>query len=96
MTQSLGKQPENGFLPWDRLEESVDPPILPLVNALNATGWARTVFSCAGHPEEPSSVATGRRQAHVDLVVSDPSLWQAVVSAMRRAKPRGVRIVEGG
>src|SRR5919206_670256 len=89
------------FQPWDRLDdEALDPPIRPLVRALNATGWVRTVFSCGGHPEEPDSAARGRRQAHVDVVVADERRWReyakrcarAAPAAVERLRLRGVRI----
>ena len=63
-----------GFVPWEALPETggaLDPPVRPLVAALNAPPWAHTVFSCAGHPEEPDAGARGRRQAHVDVLVAD-------------------------
>jgi hypothetical protein len=95
MPQPLGKQPGKSFVPWTDLDSALDPPIFPLVTALNATRWARTVFSCGGHPEEVDSVKAGRRQAHVDLVVSDLGRWNSFVSAVKRAKPKAVRAVEG-
>lgn len=84
-----------GFLPWNSLpDEALDPPIAPLVRALNQTTWACTIFSCAGHPEEPDSVKTGRRQAHIDLVISDDPRWRTFVAAVKRAT-HGVRVAEG-
>jgi hypothetical protein len=83
------------FVPWERLAGTLDPPIEPLVAAINRTGWALTVFSCAGHPEEPDSVARQRRQAHVDVVVSDEQRWRRFVDATRRRAPHGVRVTEG-
>jgi hypothetical protein len=71
-------------------DDALDPPIRPLVAAINAMGWARTVFSCAGHPDEPDAVATGRRQAHVDAIVRDPQAWKAWVRAVRREAPDAV------
>jgi hypothetical protein len=71
-------------------DDALDPPIRPLVAAINATGWARTVFSCAGHPEEPDAVATGRRQAHVDVIVRDARAWKAWTRAVRREAPAAV------
>ncbi|MBI3971468.1 MAG: hypothetical protein HY332_09285 [Chloroflexi bacterium] len=76
------------FVPWDALaDETLDPQIRPLVVALNRSGWARTVFSCAGHPEEPDSVERGRRQAHVDVAVSDLGRWRHFVRACKRLVP---------
>ena len=74
--------------------DALDPPIRPLVAAINANGWARTVFSCAGHPEEPDAVTTGRRQAHVDVIVRDARAWKAWTRAVRREAPVVVRTVE--
>ncbi len=94
---SLGQS----FVPWSALDEVVlDAPVRPLVVALNRTGWARTVFSCGGHPEEPDSVMQGRRQAHVDVVVADLNAWRRFVehcrheapAAVRRLAPAGVRL----
>ena len=86
-----------GFVGWAGVagavpvpDDAIDPPIRPLVGALNATGWARTVFSCAGHPEEADAIATGRRQAHVDVVVRDGRAWKAWTRAVRREAPRAV------
>ncbi len=88
-------------MPWSALDEAVlDAPVRPLVVALNRTGWARTVFSCGGHPEEPDSVMQGRRQAHVDVVVADLNAWRRFVehcrheapAAVRRLAPAGVRL----
>jgi hypothetical protein len=62
--------------------DQIDPPIRPFVVALNQTGWARTVFSCAGHPDEPDSTARGRRQAHVDVVTCDLGRWLAFTRAV--------------
>ena len=87
-----------GFSSWEQLAadpEVTEPQIRPLVDALNQTGWARTVFSCAGHPDEPDSIARGRRQAHVDLVVSDDRRWRQLVDALRKACHPLVRITEG-
>lgn len=79
------------FQPWASLDDIlIDAPIRPLVHALNATGWVRTVFSCAGHPEEPHSVAEGRRQAHVDVVTSDPRRWRDFAQRCRRDVPAAV------
>jgi hypothetical protein len=79
------------FQPWESLDDAlIDAPIRPLVHALNTTGWARTVFSCAGHPEEPLSVAEGRRQAHVDVVTSDPRRWRDFAQRCRRDVPAAV------
>jgi hypothetical protein len=71
--------------------EALDPPIRPLVGALNRTGWVHTVFSCAGHPEEPDAGPRGRRQAHVDVLVADPARWRAYVGRVRGAAPAAVR-----
>ena len=87
-----------GFVPWqDRADraapipdDALDPPIRPLVAAINATAWARTVFSCAGHPEETDAVATGRRQAHVDVIVRDARSWKAWTRAVRHEAPAAV------
>ncbi|CAA9294413.1 MAG: hypothetical protein AVDCRST_MAG77-5041 [uncultured Chloroflexi bacterium] len=83
------------FILWTQLEGALDPPIRPLVEALNATGWALTVFSCGGHPDEPDSVLRGRRQAHVDVVVSDLGRWRRAIAAMKRQLRRDVRLTEG-
>jgi hypothetical protein len=81
-----------GFVPWETLEdEALDAPIRPLVGALNCTGWVHTVFSCAGHPEEPDAGPRGRRQAHVDVLVADPARWRAFVGRVRGAAPAAVR-----
>lgn len=88
-------------MPWDALDEALlDAPVRLLVAALNRTGWARTVFSCGGHPEEPDSVAQGRRQAHIDVVVADLNAWRRFVercqreapAAVQRQAPAGVRL----
>jgi hypothetical protein len=87
-----------GFVPWVAdtdtpapvPESALDPPIRPLVAAINATGWARTVFSCAGHPDEPDAVTTGRRQAHVDVVVRDARAWKVWTRTVRREAPIAV------
>ena len=79
-----------GFVPWEALPETggaLDPPVRPLVAALNALPWAHTVFSCAGHPEEPDAGARGRRQAHVDVLVADAARWRAFVRRVRRTAP---------
>jgi hypothetical protein len=92
------------FQSWETLDDAaLDPPIRPLVRALNATGWVRTVFSCGGHPEERDSVRTGRRQAHVDVVTSDERRWREFArrcrdqeaAAARKGGRRAVRVVEG-
>jgi hypothetical protein len=81
-----------GFVPWDTVEgQALDPPIRPLVGALNRAGWVHTVFSCAGHPEEPDSGPRGRRQAHVDVLVADPARWRAYVGRVRGAAAAAVR-----
>ena len=72
----------------------LDPQIRPLVLALNQTGWARTIFSCAGHPEEPDSITKGRRQAHIDLLVNDLPRWRTLVQTLKRAT-KGIRVTEG-
>ena len=104
-----------GFLPWQEggaagavPAAALDPPVRALVAALNRTSWARTVFSCGGHPEEPDSVQRGRRQAHVDVAVCDLVRWRRFVAQCRRDIPAavghlrppevpgaGVRCVEG-
>jgi hypothetical protein len=79
-----------GFVPWEALAETggaLDPPVRPLVAALNALPWAHTVFSCAGHPEEPDAGVRGRRQAHVDVLVADAARWRAFVRRVRRTAP---------
>jgi hypothetical protein len=92
-----GERPAGAFIPWAILsagsagDASLDPPIRALVVALNATGWAHTVFSCAGHPDEPDSVQRGRRQAHVDALVSDLRRWRAFVRRCRPAARNAVR-----
>src|SRR5437899_3151077 len=76
------------FQPWGALDDALlDPPVRPLVRALNATAWVRTVFSCGGHPEEADSVARGRRQAHVDVVTCDLRRWQVYVQECRQRMP---------
>jgi hypothetical protein len=91
-----GDRPAGAFVPWTILSAGsagdalLDPPIRPLVAALNATGWAHTVFSCAGHPDEPDSVQRGRRQAHVDALVSDLRRWR---SCVRRCRPAAIDAV---
>jgi hypothetical protein len=93
-----GGKPGGGFVPWDVLpvEDGVlDVTIRPLVEALNRTGWVRTVFSCAGHPEEPDSVVRGRRQAHLDLLVADPGRWRTLVRRLRRRVPPAVAALGG-
>ena len=82
MAESGGK---GAFAPWEQLDdEALDPPVRAWVHALNATGWVRTVFSCAGHPEEPDSPKRGRRQAHVDVVTRDLARWHEYVRACRQ------------
>jgi hypothetical protein len=61
------------------------------VEALNQTGWVRTVFSCGGHPEAPDSVQRGRRQAHVDVLVADLNRWRALAQRCRRDAQAAVR-----
>src|SRR5438045_2201155 len=79
------------FQPWEALDDAaLDAPIRPLVRALNATGWVRTVFSCGGHPEEADSVARGRRQAHVDVVTCDLHRWRIYVQECRQRMPARV------
>jgi hypothetical protein len=34
---------------WDMPRDEIDKPMLPLVEALHATGWVKTRFSCEGH-----------------------------------------------
>jgi len=70
--------------------DGIDPPIRALVAALNRTGWARTVFSCSGHPEEPDSVVRGRCQAHLDLLIQDQSRWKHFINTVRSACSRHV------
>ncbi len=80
-----------GFVPWDDVVAPLlDAPIRPLVAALNGTSWVRTVFSCAGHPEEPDSVSRGRRQAHLDVLVADPARWQDFFRCVQRDAPAAV------
>jgi hypothetical protein len=98
MAQGTAPAMRGGFVPWRSLpdasapvpSESLDPPIRPLVDAINATGWARTVFSCGGHPEEPDAITTGRRQAHVDVIVRDARAWKTWVRHVRREAPAAV------
>jgi hypothetical protein len=104
-SQGTGPAPVGGgFVPWLPTgapgtgipaslpdNDLLDPPVRPLVEALNRTGWARTVFSCGGHPEEPDAVARGRRQAHVDVVVSDRRQWSAWVRHVKRAVPEAIQ-----
>ena len=98
MADGTASAMRGGFVPWQgRPDEpapvpavALDPPIRPLVAAINATDWARTVFSCAGHPEEPDAVATGRRQAHVDVIVRDARAWKVWTRAVRREAPAAV------
>ena len=93
----MGKSIGTGYRVWSALEadpELLDAPIRPLVEALNRTGWARTIFSCAGHPEEPDSIKKGRRQAHIDLLVNDLPTWQKFVAQVKHTA-RGVRVTEG-
>ncbi len=73
--------------------DGIDPPIRAVVAALNRTGWARTVFSCSGHPEEPDSVVRGRRQAHIDLLIQDQPRWKRFTNAVRNACGRSVKLV---
>src|SRR5436190_15677386 len=76
------------FQPWDALDDAaLDPPVRPLVRALNATEWVRTVFSCGGHPEEADSVSSGRRQAHVDVVTREPARWREFVRVCKHLVP---------
>src|SRR6266542_374163 len=83
---AAGKQVGQGFLPWDALTpEDLDPEICPLVEALNRTTWARTIFSCAAHPEEPDSIQQGRRQAHLDLLINNLPRWHTYVQLVRKA-----------
>ena len=92
----MGKSTGSGYRTWPELAadpELLDEPIRPLIGALNATGWALTVFSCAGHPDEPDSTPKGRRQAHVDLVVNDLGHWQSFVKSIPRTP--GIRVTEG-
>ena len=98
MAEGTAPAMRGGFVPWQGRPEAsapvpadaLDPPIRPLVAAINATGWARTVFSCAGHPEEPDAIATGRRQAHVDVIVRDARAWKAWTRTVRREAPAAV------
>ena len=92
----MGKSIGTGYRSWAQLEadpDLVDAPIRPLVEALNATDWARTVFSCAGHPEEPDSVKRGRRQAHIDLLVNDLPQWQRFIRSIPGVP--AVKVTEG-
>lgn len=88
-------QPFGPFVPWETNgavpPAGVDPPVRGLVAALNQTGWVHTVFSCGGHPEEPDSIQRGRRQAHVDVLVSDRQRWRAVTQRCRREVQTAVR-----
>jgi hypothetical protein len=61
------------------------------VAALNRTNRVRTVFSCGGHPEEPESVQRGRRQAHVDVLVSDLKWWRTLTRRCGRDAQAAVR-----
>lgn len=92
---SAPDRPAGAFVPWADLSTgggaSLDPPVRPLVAALNATGWAHTVFSCAGHPEEADSARRGRRQAHVDVLVADLTRWRSFVRRCRPAVRQTVR-----
>ena len=94
--RQMGKSIGAGYQEPSTLEadpDLLDPQIRPLVHALNQTTWARTIFSCAGHPEEPNSVNQGRRQAHIDLLVADLPRWQSYVRSIPR--PPNIRITEG-
>jgi hypothetical protein len=86
------------FRRWETLpDDALDAPIRPLVRALNATGWVRTVFSCGGHPEEHDSVARGRRQAHVDVATSDYRRWLQFTSRSESAAlAAAARVAAGG
>lgn len=80
-----------GFVRWDAVVASLlDAPVRPLVDALNRTSWVRTVFSCAGHPEESESVSRGRRQAHLDVLVADPARWRDFLRRVKRDAPAAV------
>jgi hypothetical protein len=96
MSSTVGR----GFAPWEELTADpgavLDSPVQPLVEALNATGWARTVFSCGGHPEEPDSISRGRRQAHLDVAVSNGAEWKRLTELARRTGDRRLRVTDGG
>jgi len=40
-------------LPGELGDEGVDPKILPICEAINASGYCWTAESCAGHPDSP-------------------------------------------
>ncbi|HEX2033351.1 MAG TPA: hypothetical protein VHS99_04130 [Chloroflexota bacterium] len=93
-SESESPAARSGFVPWAELGGdgvSLDPQVRPLVMALNQLSWVRTVFSCAGHPAEPDSVAHGRRQAHVDVVIAEPARWRRLVRQIKREAPAAVR-----
>jgi len=93
----MGKSLGTGYRAWLDIvanADLIDAPIRPLVESLNRATWAHTIFSCAGHPEEPDSIQTGRRQAHVDLLISDEPRWYAFIAAVKRTA-RGVRVTDG-
>jgi hypothetical protein len=84
--------------PVEAFLEVLDPPVRPLVAALNRTGWVLTVFSCGGHPEEPDAHQWGRRQAHLDVLVreADRDRWQRFVDRCQQSAPAAVSCMRAG
>jgi hypothetical protein len=62
--------------------DSIEPAILPLVKALNATGLVRTFSSCEGHfiPEEQTLV--DRNHAYVRFVPAEGITPEQVETAL--------------
>jgi hypothetical protein len=62
--------------------DSIEPAILPLVEALNATGLVRTFSSCEGHfiPEEQTLV--DRNHAYVRFVPAEGITPEQVETAL--------------
>jgi hypothetical protein len=62
--------------------DSIEPAILPLVEALNATGLVRTFSSCEGHfiPEEQTLV--DRNHAYVRFVSAEGITPEQVETAL--------------
>lgn len=61
---------------------SIEPAILPLVNALNATGLVRTFSSCEGHFQPEEQTLVDRNHAYVRFVPAEGITPEQVETAL--------------
>ncbi|TAE28804.1 MAG: hypothetical protein EAZ91_13705 [Cytophagales bacterium] len=62
----------------------IEPAILPLVDALNATGLVRTFSSCEGHFDPSEQTLVDRNHAYVRFVPAEGITTEQVEAALGR------------